>query len=425
IAAINVLEVGAQVRVLNDDPDSETITLTVRAEPGRNGAPAAQALEGDLLIIIGGPEEVDGLRWWQVETAGGTEGWVVEGLVNADRDDAYERTLLAVCPAEGERLTLRFGDYIVTTGLDGSDPCVLDYISVSAWTTFSHTTFGFDNRFVPSPDGEYVLYTDGMYGAEGNSTLYRLNRDGSERLALTDNMNVYWAAWSPDGQRIAIANGQQIAMMRPDGSSYGVLAQEGAIYSWVGWLPDSETIVYAEQSRWQDQMGTAIEYAFYRINILEGGLREILRTMLDISSNPQISPDGSTLAIGGLEYSLIDGMSGNTPVQFYDEVLGVVIQFIDLETDELVVASDEFFYITTWLPNGRGILVSDSYVLPANGGAPSVIEFSDDLPEAWNFIGWESDTVFLGYVGYGFEIEPDDYGIWAVDVTTGQVERRM
>ena len=425
IEAVNVLGVGVQARVINDDPDSDTVTLTVRAEPGRDGGPVAQAQEGDLLTIIGGPEEVDGLRWWQVETEGGSTGWVVEGLVNSERENAYERTLLAICPAEGERVAYRVMNYIVTSATDGSEPCVLDYLSVPAWTTFTPYTARFDNHFVLSPDGQYVLYED--------STLYRLKLDGSERLAL--NTGAVWAAWSPDGQRIAVATGSQIATMRADGSLFSALTQGEGKRSWVQWLADSETVLYMEQSRWQDQMGTAIEYTFYRINTQEGGLREILHTPLawDLYGI-EVSPDGTLLAVSAIEYSLIDGMQGTEPVKFYDLSLpdGQHTQIIDLETGEVVLASDMALYNLKWLPEGSA-LINVGYgseeslqVIPVNGDEPYEVELSGDtVPEDYReFLGWESDTVFLTYSGYGFQIEPSDFGIWAVDVTNGEVERR-
>src|SRR5690606_112366 len=248
IAAINVLEVGAQVRVLNDDPDSETITLTVRAEPGRNGAPAAQALEGDLLTIIDGPQDADGLRWWQVETARGTQGWVVEGLQNAERNGAYERTLLPVCPAEGERVIYRVDHYIVTSSPDGSDPCLLDAVRLLSWHTFNYHAFGFAHQFITSPDGQYALYVEQPVQNDTRNVpaLYRLRLDGSERLALIQGATVDFVAWSPDSQRIAVGTGYQIGVMNADGSGHFTVTTGEGTRAWVTWLSDNETLLYAE-----------------------------------------------------------------------------------------------------------------------------------------------------------------------------------
>lgn len=428
LEVVNVVEVGAEVRVINDDPNADSITLTIRSQPSRGADAVAQAVEGDLLTIIGGSEEADGLRWWQVETESGTQGWVIEGLVNPDRDNIYERTLLPLCPAQGERIAYRVSAHLVTSTPDGSDPCVFDLVDEPAWLTFNQTQFAFENVFLLSPDGDYVLY-------RSNGVLYRMTQDGGERLALTRDISVDWAAWSPDGTRIAVATGSQIAIMRADGSSFSFLTQDEANRAWVGWQSDSETVIYLEQSRWSDQMGTAIEYTFYRINLREGGLRVLLRTPLELDLNDAaISDDGSLLAVTGTQYALIDGMSGTTPTKLYllEESLRASTWIIDLETETTTAELDKSLYTITWTPDNSA-LVDAGYmrdpeklrIIPINGDAPKEVVLSGDTltQEYRNFIGWVSDTTFLTYVGYGFQIEPSDFRLWGVDVSTGEVQR--
>jgi hypothetical protein len=431
ISPINVLESGTRARVINDDPGSDSITLTIRQTPGRSGAPLAQAVEGDVLTIVDGPDEADGLVWWQVETARGTTGWVIEGLMNGE---VYERTLLALCPESNDRLVYRVGDYIVTSGHDGGSPCVLDRINVPAWTTFSVSWF--DNQFVLSPDGTDVVYVDNLpTGSSFSNALYRLQMDGSERLRLTNGINVNWASWSPDGQQIAVATGAQIGIIPADGSSYYTLTQPGNTRNWVDWLADSESVVYIEQDRLADQMGTAIDYAFLQVNTQEGGLHDVFDPPLEWQvSGYGVSPDRTMLAVSAVEYVLIDGMSGTEPVKFLDlmNVIGGATRIFDLETGEVVAEVDSSVDQLEWLPD-RSAVISLGYgdgngvlVAPVNGDAPYTVELSGDpLPESYrNFLGWESDTVFLVYVGFGFQIEPGDIGLWAVDVQSGQVVRR-
>lgn len=433
IGVVNVVEVGARVRVINEDPNTDGITLIIRAEPSRNAEPVAEVAEGDLLTIIGGSEEADGLRWWQIETESGIQGWVIEGLVNPNRIDSnaqgiYERTLLPLCPVQGERIAYRVIDYLVTSAPDGSAPCVFDIVDEPAWLTFNPTRFAFNNVFLVSPDGTYILYHSG-------GSLYRMTQDGGERLSLTEGINVYWAAWSPDGTRIAIATGSQIAIIRADGSSFSYLTQEPANRAWVGWQSDSETVIYLEQSRWQDQMGTAIEYTFYRINLREGGLRVLLRTPLELDLyDAAVSPDGSLLAVTGTQYALIDGMSGTTPTKLYliEESLKASTWIIDLQSETTRAELDESLYSITWLPDNTAIFdigyVTDPgklEIIPVNGDTPTEVSLNN---EAWSqdydeFIGWVSDTAFLTYVGYGFQIEPSDFSLWKVDISTGEVQR--
>lgn len=419
---INTLTIGSAARVINEDPDSDTITLVVRSEPTRSGATVAQALEGDLLSIIGGPEEADGFRWWQVQTARGSEGWVIEGLMV---DSDYQRTLLPVCPAEGKRFALRLGDYVATSAPDGSEVCLFDRIDVPAWMTFSSTPFNFDNVFLTSPDGQYVLYAD--------DGLYRLSRDGSERILLTQE-NVAWASLSPDGQRVAIATRQSIATFNIDGSNFATLAQGEGLLVWVEWLSDSQTVVYYEQSRAFDQMGIAVAATFYRINTQQGGLRPILDLPLGFDINAfAFSVVNDQILISLTEFKLIDGMSGNQPAKFLEieTSLGSSTQSIHADTGEVIFEEPVVVYALMWAPDGETgwgySFLSDSNVTLSveNGEITPVTLTGDPIPEDnAKLLAWESDTVYLLYVGHGFEADPSELGVWAVDISDGTVTRR-
>jgi len=424
LEVVNTLTVGSRARVINDDPSAETITLVVRAEPSRSAGAIAQALEGDLLTIIGGPQEADGLRWWQVETAKGSQGWVIEGLINTERDNFYERTLLPICTAEGDRVVFRLGDFVMTSAPDGSAPCVFDYIYAPAWQTFSKTQFNFNNVFLTAPDGEFFVYADGP--------LYRLSRDGSERLILTQE-DVYWASLSPNGERIAIATDGNIAIFNNDGSRYTTLTQGEAIRLWVEWLSDSETLVYTEQSEYLSQMGVAIEYTFYRVNTQQGGLRPIVELPLGFDlSDAALSPVTDRLAISGVTYELIDGMRGSEPVKFLDlgRAIDSLIRVVDADSGELALEQSDLFYGLTWMPDGEKLLAysvesaADVILSAATGEVtplPLRDETSSDIPRY--FLTWESETTYLVHSGYGFNVSAADFGIWSVDVINGTVTR--
>ena len=403
VESINQLAVGVTARVINDDPRAETITLTVRAEPSRSAAAVAQLLEGDLVTLVGGMEEADGLRWWQIETETGTIGWTIEGLLNVDRG-IYERTLLAICPAEGERIAYRVDDYIVTSGLDGSDPCTLDYLSISPVHTFWEFFFYFPNRFVPSPDGEYFLYMDGRGGS--SSDLYRLSRDGRENVALTQGGGLQWAEWSPDGERIALSRLPQIWTMRADGSVPAALTQGNRPKPWVTWLPDSETVVYLEQERGHSQVYREIESVFFLINTQRGGLREILRTTLDIR-DAAVSPDGTMLAVVGWLWE-------------QGEPIDNVTWVIDLATTEVIFESATADESIVWTPDSRALVYrydgTRLVVLPVDGNDPQTTELvtTGGLAHWYTFIRWETDNTFLA-------IDSENV-VLRVDISTGEVE---
>ncbi len=420
VEAINRIEVGGRVRVVNDDPDSRTVTLTIRAEPGRSGASRAQAQEGDLLTVTGGPAEVDGLRWWQVETASGTQGWVIEGLLNEDRPNVYERTLLALCPAAGERFAYRVGDYVVTNNADGSAACVLDRLTLPGWINFDRHSFGFDKHFLISPDGEYILYAEQLRQNEsGYSTLYRLKQDGSERLALTGNTDVSWAAWSPDGTRIAIATGWQIGILNADGSSFFGLTRDLISRSWVAWLPDGQQVIYAESQRSENQAGTFIErqYVFYSIHVREGGRREIARTNQSVDNSIQLSPDGSLLAFTMNNYE-----NPAEPVW--------IVWVTDIETGERVLEREFAMGRFLWMPDSSALVYFTQEglieVVPINGEQGLTVARSGEAPllHEWDILGWETDRQLLISAAPHSRLNPDDAGLWTVDVITGELGRR-
>lgn len=414
IPAINVLEVGAQARIINDDPDSETIALTIRAEPGRNGAPVAQAIEGDLLEIIGGPEIADDMRWWQVQTLAGTQGWIIEGLTNPNRDNAYERTMLAICPAVGERIVYQVTDYVVTSAPDGTEICVLDYLRFPAWQAFSHFGFRFDRHFLISPNQEYTLYTEQLMQNDSRPfpTLYRLALDGSERLALTRGIDLNWAAWSPNGQQIAVTSGRQIGIMDADGSAYYGVVESDTSDLWVDWLLDGESIIYAQFERQNDQPG----YGFYEIG-LRGGEPRLIYFMPFSANKPVVlSPDRSLIA-----FLVISQQEGG-------ELTAIIV---DTETGQPVIEHEVDYGDFVWTHDSNA-LIATSYdgfleMLSVNDDDTPSIELNGDFPPVpdWKLLGWDSPSTFLvsALSSIGAEFEAADFGIWQINTETGQVNR--
>jgi hypothetical protein len=51
------------------------IGLNVRAEPSTGAKRVGGAKDGDVLVVLDGPQEAGGLTWWKVRTLDGKEGW--------------------------------------------------------------------------------------------------------------------------------------------------------------------------------------------------------------------------------------------------------------------------------------------------------------------------------------------------------------
>ena len=64
--------------------------LRLRSEPGLNAATTDVAAEQSILKILAGPQQVDDIEWWQLESSDGIAGWA-----------AGDFLVLTAEPAEG------------------------------------------------------------------------------------------------------------------------------------------------------------------------------------------------------------------------------------------------------------------------------------------------------------------------------------
>jgi Tol biopolymer transport system component len=109
-----------------------------------------------------------------------------------------------------------------------------------------------------SPDGKTLLYS--QYAANGanpqDTSIQIMNADGSDKHALfhKDGVSAFDAVWSPAGDMIAFCVGKyfraaglpsaQIALIKPDGSGYREVAEEGVNNGFPSWSPDGRRLVY-------------------------------------------------------------------------------------------------------------------------------------------------------------------------------------
>ncbi|MBZ0298251.1 MAG: SH3 domain-containing protein [Anaerolineae bacterium] len=79
------IAVGAQVVVISQGG------INVRAAPGTASGVSFTANHNDTFSVIGGPEVVDGLRWWQIRDGSNSSrsGWVADNDGVADLIEVY------------------------------------------------------------------------------------------------------------------------------------------------------------------------------------------------------------------------------------------------------------------------------------------------------------------------------------------------
>ncbi len=66
------IEIGATVIVVGDRG------INIRNNPGLETARVDIADPGETFRVIGGPQDANGLKWWQIQDASGISGWVAE-----------------------------------------------------------------------------------------------------------------------------------------------------------------------------------------------------------------------------------------------------------------------------------------------------------------------------------------------------------
>jgi hypothetical protein len=79
-ALSGAIAVGTRVEIVG----TGEVGLSIRAEAHTNGERLDVATEGEMLLIVAGPEEADGYTWWFLrdESNAAREGWAVEDYLS-------------------------------------------------------------------------------------------------------------------------------------------------------------------------------------------------------------------------------------------------------------------------------------------------------------------------------------------------------
>lgn len=75
-----VIGVGTRIKIVG----TGDVGLSIRADAHTNGERLDVANEGEILLIVAGPEEADGYTWWFLRDESNTarEGWAVEDYLS-------------------------------------------------------------------------------------------------------------------------------------------------------------------------------------------------------------------------------------------------------------------------------------------------------------------------------------------------------
>ena len=155
-----------------------------------------------------------------------------------------------------------------------------------------------------SPDGKKLLFNSWQRGGEpGIDKLFILTMDTETGAALKADMlplpreirSAHWAAWSPDGQEIAIednrgAGKRTLWVVHADGShAEKLLDYEGTTYGGLDWTHDGKAIIFAALSRDENRVQLFSE-------LRSGGDPRQLTHDSGNLMHPRVSPDGRWIA---------------------------------------------------------------------------------------------------------------------------------
>jgi dipeptidyl aminopeptidase/acylaminoacyl peptidase len=124
-----------------------------------------------------------------------------------------------------------------------------------------------------SPDGRQIVYTAYVDSSlRPRLEVYDLNTDESQVLLPEDLHDQHTAAWSPDGEWIALAYDDALAVVRPDGSDLQVLTTPFFASNPL-WSPDGRSIVFIA--------GAGLT-SLYKIADVQGAIRHVQQTGLPL-----------------------------------------------------------------------------------------------------------------------------------------------
>jgi Tol biopolymer transport system component len=153
-----------------------------------------------------------------------------------------------------------------------------------------------------SPDGTKLIF--GSWDRNGQPDIGKLfvitlqpdtgHAVKAEKVPLPSEIrSAAWAAWSPDGQEIAVEDDRggedrSLWTMHPDGShAEKLLDYKGTTHDGVDWMPDGKSIVYSALADGRMQL--------FDVSHIGGAPRLLSRDSANLL-HPKVSPDGNWIA---------------------------------------------------------------------------------------------------------------------------------
>ena len=252
---------------------------------------------------------------------------------------------------------------------------------------------GISAEFVSfSPDGNSVAYV-----AYPEGTLWKANRDGSNRLQLTtpSSHQVYNPRWSPDAKQILFTTANPSGLntihriSAADGTPQWLMSELAANVHDPNWSPDGEKVVFANSTiAAPEKLGLRIvDLNTRQVTVVQGSAGKW---------SPRWSPDGRYIA------ALIFPQINHLPVfdlklqQWLDLPVNGEVEFPSFSHDS------KFIYFLRY-GKDQGV-----FRIPVNGGKEARVA---------DMSGWH----LTGYVGFSMSLDPTDSPLVLRDVGSDDI----
>ncbi|HEX8281863.1 MAG TPA: hypothetical protein VF588_00675 [Pyrinomonadaceae bacterium] len=241
---------------------------------------------------------------------------------------------------------------------------------------------GDDTNAVWSPQGNRIAFLSDRRGV--GYEIYVMKADGSDQLPLRDASPVYTPAfvWSPDGTRLAYADGGNIYVVAVGGAdapvNVSVNKPAESSDSRPSWSPNGGQLVVSNSAA----CGGCSD--LHVVNSADGGGRIQLSTGPGFDSDPRWSPAGNLIAY--------EGDRGGR---------GIYVTPADgTGTETLVSGAVGSFGGAEWSPDGARLafrsLTAGGNVCVVNANASGLVSVSDEPASSGN-VFWSPDGSKVGF----------------------------
>jgi YVTN family beta-propeller protein len=369
--------------------------LRVRVAPGLGGESIGTLQEGEVVALVTGPQEADGLSWWQVEV-GSLMGWAAEGtadgafLAAIDSPESLAFNVWAATTADSP-MPEAWRDIPTRVYVPNEASDSVSVIDAATYQVIDTLAVGdYPLHVTPAWDGS-VLYADNMRSHSVQEIDPRTGLIG-ETIPIPGPYNLYF---TPDGSRAVVMVEEQDHIDFYDPGTWEQLKRID--------IP-SEGVDHADFSAGGRYLLASTEFGgdVFKVDVVT---MEIVDS-LHVGGKPvdvKLAPDGLTFYVTNQERHGVSAVDPITMTELLFIPTGPGAHGLAISRDT------RFLYVSNRLEGTISVIQFASRQVVATwevGSTPDMLQVSADGRELW--VSYRYD-VFVG----------------VIDTTTGEVLDRI